>query len=180
MLLALLATAEESHATEEVTNPILPVVPEIVWGVISFTALFLLVNSVLLPAAKRAMNDREATIRADLDAAEAARARAATAFSEVEDHLAGARAEAAAIIEQARTEAETERQRLVARAEREVAAMREVAESDVRGEREQALAAMQPEVIALARATASRLLNDREIDAQTAATVVDRHMTNPN
>ena len=38
MLAALLATAEESSA-EEVTNPILPVVPELVWGIISFALL---------------------------------------------------------------------------------------------------------------------------------------------
>ena len=180
MLLALLATAEESAGSEEVTNPILPALPEMVWGVISFALLFLLVTFVLLPSAKRAMNDREATIKADLDAAEAARSRAVTASAEVEDQLAGARAEAAAIIEQARSEAEAERQRLVSRAEREVAAMREIAESEVRGEREQALAAMRPEVTALAQATASRLLNDRPIDAQAAATVVNRHMDNPN
>lgn len=181
MLLALLATAEEeSHGAEEVTNPILPALSEIVWGFFAFAVLYLLVAYVFLPAAKRVMNDRAATIRADLDAAEVARAEAITASAEARDHLAGARAEAAAIIDAARAEAEAERERLVSRAEREVAAMREIAESEVRGEREDALAAMRPEVTSLAQSTASLVLDNRQIAQDAAASVVNRHMTNPN
>ena len=180
MLLALLAaTDEEGHGSEEVVNPILPEPSEMVWGFISFALLYLLVTYVFLPAAKKVMNEREATIRTDLEAAEAARAKAVTASAEAQDHLAGARAEAAAIIEAARAEAEAERERLVSRAEREVTAMREIAESEVRSEREQALTAMRSQVAELAVTTASRVMN-RPVDPNTAAPIVRRYLTNPN
>ncbi len=177
MLTALLAV--EDGAEEETINPILPDWSEMFWGVLTFAALYLLVTYVFLPGAKRVMNDRAATIQADLDAAEAARAQAVAASTEAEDQLAGARSEAAAIIDAAREEAEAERQRLVGRAEREVNAMREVAEGDVARERDEALAAVEPQVADLAVDAASKVMN-RPITAADAAAIVNRHMNNSN
>ena len=178
VLFALLA-AEEGVAEEAPRNPILPDVSEMFWGFIAFAILYLLVTYVFLPAAKRAMNDRAGTIRADLDAAEAARAQAVSASAEADDQLAGARAEAAAIIDTARAEAEAERERLIGRAEREVAAMREVVESEIAREREQAMAALKPQVAQLATGAASKVMN-RQIDLATAEPVVNRFLDNQN
>ena len=61
--------AAESSGVPE--NPILPAVYELFWGAVAFGALYLLVRYVLLPPVQRVMNDREATIQADLDAASA-------------------------------------------------------------------------------------------------------------
>ncbi|MGF1596449.1 MAG: F0F1 ATP synthase subunit B [Acidimicrobiales bacterium] len=180
MLYALLtATDDEVNGAESVTNPILPEWSEMVWGALAFTALYLLVRYVFLPSATRVMNDREATIRADLDAAEAARARAVTVSAEAQDQLAGVRAEAAAIIEAARAEAEAERERLVGRAEREVQAMRELAESEVERERAAALASIRPEVALLAVSAASKVM-ERQVDRASASPIIDRFLNNPN
>lgn len=178
MLFALLA-AEEAEKSGEVINPILPAVSELFYGAIFFLLLLALVNFVFLPAAKRAMNDRAATIRADLDAAEVARARAVSASVEAQDGLADARAEAAAIIDAARAEANAERERLLGRVEREVAAMRELAESDIATERAQALAALRPNVVELAASAASRVM-DREVPLSEAAPIVNRYLDNMN
>ncbi len=174
MLLALLAADEG-----EVVNPVLPAWNEMLYGGIFFTILYILVRFVFLPSAKRAMNDRAATIRADLDAADAAKSRAVNASAEAEDQLAGVRAEAASIIDAARTEADAERERLIGRAEREVAAMREIAESEVEREKAEAVSAMQPQVINLAASAASKVI-DRQVDINAAQPVVNRFLNNPN
>jgi len=178
MLYAFILAAEEA-GEEAVANPILPVGFEIFWGAISFAALYLLVTYVLLPPIQRIRNDRTATIQADNDAADLARARAVSASAELADQLAPVRAEAAEIIDAARAEAEAERERLVARAEREVNAMKEIAESEIISEREQSLAALRPQVAELAVGAASRVTGRRVSDGSAQA-VVDRYLSNPN
>ena len=169
-----------AEATEEATdNPVLPVVNEMFWGLITFTTLYLLVKFVLLPPFKRTMNDRAATIAADRDAAELARQKVASADDEVSDQLAPAKAEAAQIIEQAREEANAERARLIGRAEREVQAMRDLADTEVAAARERAMDGIKPEVSQLAAGAASQVLN-RQVPLSEAQPVIDRHLVNPN
>ncbi len=177
-MLYLLLAAEEGEA-EPPPNPILPVAGEIFWGVIAFGLLYLLIRYVLLPPIQRVMNDRAATIQADRDAADAAKAKLSGAASELDDQLAGVRAEAASIIDDARTEAEAERQRLAARAEREVTAMKEIAETEIARERDEAMAALRPQVADLAVGAASKVMN-RQVDASSARPVIDRFLDNPN
>jgi len=176
MLYLLLAAEEEGEAA---ANPILPTSNELFWGAISFAALYFLIRYVLLPPVQRVMNDRAATIQADLDAADAARAQAATASSELDDQLAGVRAEAAAVIDAARSEAEAERQRLLARAEREVSAMKEIAETEIARDREEAMASLRPQVAELAVGAASKVMN-RQINLEAARPLVNRLLDNQN
>lgn len=177
MLLLLAAESGETSGVPE--NPILPATYELFWGGLSFVALYLLVRYVLLPPVQRVMNDREATIRADLDAADAARAKVATAGTELADQLSGVRQEADSIIEAARAEAEAERQRLLSRAEREVTAMQELTDSEVAREREEALASLRPQMGELAVGAASRVMN-RQISLDSALPVIDQQLDNPN
>lgn len=178
MLFALLL-AESEEGSEEAINPVIPELNEMFWGIIAFASLYVLVTYVLLPPVQRIRNDRAATIQADIDAADAARAEAVSASAEMADQLADVRAEAAAIIDAARAEADAERERLVARAEREVNAMREIAENEITLEREQALASLRPQVAELAVSAASRVTG-RSIDGGSAQSVVDQYLTNPN
>ena len=175
-MLYLLLAAESA---EETANPILPVPNELFWGAISFGGLYLLVKYVLLPPVQRVMNDRAATIQADKDAAAAAKAKAVSASADLDDQLSGVRAEATAVIETARGEAEAERQRLLARAEREVSAMKEIAESEMARDREEAMASMRPQVAELAVGAASKVMN-RQINLEAARPLVNRLLDNPN
>ncbi len=175
-MLSILAADETSGVPE---NPILPATYELFWGAIAFAILYLLIRYVLLPPVQRVMNDREATIQADLDAADAAKAKMASADSELADQLAGVRAEAASIIEAARGEAEAERERLIGRAEREVTAMQEVTDSELAREREEALSSLRPQVAQLAVGAASRIVN-RQISVDDALPVINRQLDNPN
>lgn len=166
-------------AVEETTNPIIPLGPDLLWGALTFGSLFLLVRFVFLPPLQQVMNDREATMKADRDAADAARAKVASAGSELADQLADVNAEAESIIDAARTEAEAERARLVARAEREVAAMFEVADGDIAREREEAMVVLRPQVTDLAVGAASKVMN-RQVSLDAAQSVVNRALGSPN
>ncbi len=166
----LLIAAEEA---ESASNPILPWSSELFWGALSFGILYFLVRYVLLPPVQKIREEREETILNDRKAADAARAKASSAASEVDDQLAGVRAEAAELIEDARVEAETERKRLMAWAEREVNAMMEEADGEIAREREEAMVAIRPQVADLAIDAASRVTG-RSIDPGNARPIVDR------
>ncbi len=176
-MLYLLLAADE--ADKEAANPILPEPNELFWGAIAFGTLYFLIRYVLLPPVQRVMNDRAATIQADRDAADAAKAKAVSASADLDDQLADVRTEAAAVIEAARTEAEAERQRLLARAEREVSAMKEIAETEIARDREEAMASMRPQVAELAVGAASKVMN-RQINLEAARPLVNRLLDNPN
>ena len=179
MLYALILAAEEGGAEETASNPILPTANELFWGAIAFGVMYLLVAYVLLPPIQRVRNDRAATIEANKDAAEAARAKAVSATAEVSDQLADVRAEAVTMLEQARAEADAERERLVSRAEREVQAMKELVESEIAAERQDALAALRPQVADLAVGAASKVTG-RQVDLNAVRPLVDRYLDNPN
>lgn len=179
MLYALLLAAEEGGAEETPNNPILPTMNELFWGAIAFGVLYFLLAYVLLPPIQRARNDRAATIQANRDAAETARAKAVSATAEVSDQLAGVRSESVIMLEQARAEADAERQRLVSRAEREVQAMKELVDSEIAAEREEVMAALRPQVADLAVGAASKMTG-RQVDLAAVRPLVDRYLDNPN
>lgn len=180
MLYALLAAeGAEAGAEEAASNPILPAMNELFWGAISFGLLYLLVTYVLLPPIQRIRHDRAATIQANKDAAEMAQSKAASASAEVSDQLADVRAEAVTLLEQARAEADVERERLISRAEREVHAMKELVESEIASERQEAMVALRPQVAEMAMGAASKVTG-RQADPGNVRTLVDRYLDNPN
>jgi F-type H+-transporting ATPase subunit b len=160
-------------------NPILPTVPEMFWGAISFAALFVLVKYVLLPPVKKVMDERASQIRTNRDAADRARGAAGSAAGEVHDQLADVRAEAALIIDAARAEAEAERSRIIGAAEAEASALKAAAEAEVEAARAEALVGVGPQVTELAANAASRVMG-RNVDVSTARPMVERYLSNPN
>ena len=105
-----------------VKNPILPTVNEMFWAAIFFIALWALMKFVLLPRITKVMDGRTDKVRDDLAAADAAEAERVAKLEQYEAGLAGARAEAVAIIEASRAEGDAERRTQIAAAEAEVAA----------------------------------------------------------
>ncbi len=176
-MLAFLRFAGDEDA--ETANPILPTDHEIFWGAIAFFTLWALVKFVLLPPIKAVMDEREAKIRSDLDAAEIARSKAGSAASEVQDQLAGVRAEAAEIVDAARAEAEAHRAEVIGAAEAEAESIRSAAAAEIAEAREAAMAGITPQVAELAADAASRVMN-RQIELSDARPVVDRFLENPN
>jgi F-type H+-transporting ATPase subunit b len=114
-----------------VKNPILPTVNEMLWAAIFFIALWAMMKFVLLPRITKVMDGRTEKVRDDLAAAEAAEAERVAKLEQYEAGLAGARAEAVAILEASRAEGDAERRTQISAAEAEVAAARAAAAAEI-------------------------------------------------
>ena len=99
------AEATAAETTKKPPNPVLPKLYEVFWAAVFFAVLYLLMRYVLMPAIQRLIDEREQKVRADLAAAEHAKDQAALVRAEYDASLAGARAEANSLLEQARAEA---------------------------------------------------------------------------
>jgi F-type H+-transporting ATPase subunit b len=116
-VLAETAATDVAEATEEVKNPILPTLNEMFWALVFFLLLWALMKYVLLPPIMKVFQARADKVRDDLAAAEAAETARTTKLEQYEAELAGARAEAVALIEQARSEGDAERRSQIGAAE---------------------------------------------------------------
>ena len=122
--LVAIAAVEEGEGEEkddETVNPVLPTGGDIVYAAIFFFALWAAMKYVLLPPIQKVRAERAAKIAAARDAADNASADMGSAQADYDAALADARAEAASILEAARSEADAHRAQVVGAAEAEVA-----------------------------------------------------------
>lgn len=173
MLAAVLSIlAEGGEATEEVVNPVIPDIPEMVWGGIAFFLLLILMNWVLLPPIKQAMRKRDEQVRGDEEAAERAAVDAEQIRRDYDATLAEARAEASRIVDEARQTADAQRAEIVRVAEDEVAALRQSALAELDAERSAALGSMGADVATIAVAAAGKVVQ-QNLDVNANRAVVD-------
>ena len=166
----------DEHAEDvEASNPILPHWDEVFWGSICFAIVFALLAWKAWPAIKKALADREAKIRADLEGAESARTQAETELSQYQQQLAEARNEAGKIIEEARLAADQVRKDLIARAETESAELRARAQEDIRLATERAMADLQGRVAELSIELAEKVV-ERNLDHDTQIALIESYI----
>ena len=91
------------------------------------------------PAVQKIMNERSEKIASDLDEADKAKTDAQAVKSQYEAELADAKSAAAAVVEEARQQAEVLRSDLQARAETEISEMKAQAASEIEAARERAM-----------------------------------------
>ena len=171
MHVAVLLAAESVKAK----NPIVPETKEIVWAVISFAIVFGLLAWKAWPAIKKAIADREAHIRTDLERAESAKTEAETSLAEYQQQLSEARNEAGKIIEEARLAADQVRKDLIARAETEAAELRGRAQEDIRLASERALTELQGRVAELSIELAEKVV-ERNLDRDTQIALIESYI----
>ena len=159
----------------EAPSPILPELDEIIWGGAAFVILFAFMWWKGFPAVKRAMDARSEKIRADLDAADTAKADALRTKSDYEAQLADAKTAAAAIIDEARAQADQLRQDLQARAEADIAEQRARAAADIESSRRQAIDDLRGEVAAIAVGAAERVVG-ASLDADVHRSLIDGYI----
>ena len=159
----------------EAPSPIIPEWDEIIWGGLAFLVLFAFMKWKGFPAVKRAMDARSEKIRADLDAADGAKADAMRTKSEYEAQLAEGKAAAAAIIDEARVQADRVAQDLQARAEADIADQRARAAADIEASRRQAIDDLRGEVAAIAVAAAERVVG-ASLDAEVHRALIDGYI----
>jgi F-type H+-transporting ATPase subunit b len=163
---------EDCH---EAPSPILPEANEIIWGAISFTLLAAALYKFAWPGLKKGLEDRSERIRADLEAAESAKAEAEGVLADYQRQLAEARSEAARVIEEARSQADAMRSDLQARAEADITEMRQRAAADVESAKAQAIADLRAEVANIAIG-AAELVVQRNLDREAQTRLVEQYI----
>lgn len=160
---------------KEVKNPILPTLNEMFWAAVFFLVLWALMKYVLLPRIVKVMDGRAERVRSDHAAAEAAEDDRIVKLEQYEAGLAGARAEAVAIIEAARSEADAQRRTEIAAAEADVAAIKADAAADVADAKARARAELTGSITDLAVDAASAVVG-RPVDRSAQASVVEDYV----
>lgn len=172
----LLLTQEAEHAAQgALPAPFSPTPGLFIWTLVVFFALLILLAKTVYPMILKATVEREAQVTRQLADAERMHAESKAALEEQRQLLAGARGEAQAIIAEARTAADRERQlgiektrteqdELLARARREIAAEKDRATADVRRE-----------VVDIAIAAAAKVIGQR-LDAADDRKLVEDYL----
>ena len=139
LLLSTQLLAADPPAGEHAGQAIVPVV---IWSLLSFVTVVTILCWKLLPPILKAIDKRADDIRESLDAAERAKADAEQMIQRHEDSLAKARAQAAAILEEGRSDAQKlknsivekakqESEELAARAKRDIEQTKQVAVNEL-------------------------------------------------
>jgi F-type H+-transporting ATPase subunit b len=165
-------------ATEEGVDPqlqLFPEPPELIWGIVAFALLFLLLSRFALPSMNRMLEERRARIQGQLEEAEDIKVEAEELRRQYEQQLRDARAEANAIIERARGDAEQVRETKVAEAEEEAEGIRQRARADAEAERARLVQQLRTQVAALSVDLAGRIVH-RELDEEQHRTLVDEYI----
>ena len=170
--IGLLAAADTGG---KASNPILPVWNEIIWGGAAFAILFIVMAKFAYPAIQKVMDARSEKIQSDLDAADSARSDAESLRGEYDAKLAEAQAEAARIIEAARSDAEQVRQDRIAAIEPEIAEKRAQAEADIEAAKDRALTDLRAQVTSLAVGAAEQVVRS-SLDEAAHARLVDDYI----
>jgi F-type H+-transporting ATPase subunit b len=100
---------EIGEEVDEGPSPIVPEIRELVWTAGAFVVFALLMRYLLYPRVRRGMDARYNSIATGHSSAEATRAAARAEIADYERQLAAVRAEAAARVDAARQELESER-----------------------------------------------------------------------
>jgi F-type H+-transporting ATPase subunit b len=166
----------EPDDCQEAPSPILPATNELIWGGITFAVLLVAMAKFGLPAVKNMMDTRTERIRADVDAAEGAKAEADRIRQEYSAQLADAKSEAARIIEEARQAADSVRRDLTARAEAEAAELRQRNAEQLDAERARLMAEMQGTVASLAIELAEKVV-DANLDRDANNRLIESYIS---
>ena len=177
MLAAVLSIlAEGGEEAKEVVNPVIPDIPELVWGAIAFFLLLILMNWVCLPPIRQAMRKRDEQLRGDDEAAERAVVEAEQVRRDYDATLAEARAEGARIVDEARQGADAQRAELIRAAEDDASTLRQAAMAELDAERVNALGQMQGDVANIAVSAASKVVQ-QPLDVTANRSVVEAHVS---
>ena len=161
-------------AEGEATNPLLPAIYDIVWSIIPFALVLLLFWRVVLPRLQKTLDERYEAIEGGIAQAENAQAEAKEALEKYNALLAEARAEAASIRDQARTEGTQILQEMKTNAQTEADRIAQSAQAQIEAERHQAVLSLRKEVGNLALDLASAVVQERLTEDAKAASVVDK------
>ncbi|WP_256104124.1 F0F1 ATP synthase subunit B [Streptomyces sp. ODS05-4] len=163
-------------AQEEIQNPLLPPIPELVIGLIAFAIVFAVLAKKLLPNINKVLEERREAIEGGMEKADAAKAEAESVLEQYKAQLAEARHEAArlrqeaqeqgtAIIAEMRAEGQRQREDIIAAGHAQIAA-----------DRKSAATALRQDVGKLATDLAGKLVGESLEDHARQSRTIDRFL----
>jgi len=152
-MLLLLQEGREAAGGPFTINPGL-----IIWTLVVFGILLVLLWRFAYPAILKSVEERERRIQKQLEDAERANAEAQRLLEEHKKQIAAAHHEAQDILAKAKTVSQKERETLLAKAREEYDALLNRARKDIDTEKEKAILALRREAVDLSIAAASRVI----------------------
>ncbi|MDR6976885.1 F-type H+-transporting ATPase subunit b [Streptomyces sp. 3330] len=163
-------------AAEEMENPLVPPIPELVIGLLAFVIVFGFLAKKLLPNINKVLEQRREAIEGGIERAEAAQTEAQSVLEQYKAQLAEARHEAArlrqeaqeqgaALITEMRAEGQRQREEIVA-----------AGHSQIEADRKAAASALRQDVGKLATDLAGKLVGESLDDHARQSRVIDRFL----
>jgi F-type H+-transporting ATPase subunit b len=156
-------------------NPVAVQLLPALTSIVVFVVFYLILRATVWPKIVGGLNDREAKIRGEIEAAEKAREDAKAAQDEYRLALADARKEAGEMIARARGDAKTAADELRKRNEAELVEMKQRAGEDINSAKLAAIKELHMEAASLAAALAGKILQ-REISVEDQQRLVEESL----
>lgn len=170
----LILAAEEAEEGDNLAL-VLPEPYELVAGIIAFGIVFFFVWKWAFPAIDKMLEDRQRSIKGQMEDAEKAKAEAQSLLDDYRKQLAEAKGEAAGIVNEARESAEAMKTDIVAKAQAEAEQIASKARADAAAERDRALASARVEVANLSIDLAERVVGEN-LDRTAQLGLVERYL----
>lgn len=155
---------------------LIPATADIVGSLVVILIIAIPFAKYVLPTFQKIFDERAAKIEGGLAKAEIAQAEATATLAEYQQHLADARAEAAKIREDARTEGAQIVADLKRKAQDEAARIADTSRKQIDAERQQAAVSLRAEVGTLATELASKIVGESLADEARRSRVVERFL----
>ena len=155
---------------------LIPALPDLLWGTISFVVILVLFIWKVVPRLNELLDRRSAAIEGQIDQAQATQRQAEETLERYNAQLAEARTEAGRIRDQAREDGKRILAELREQAQGEAARITAQAQAQIQSERDSALQSLRAEVGSLALDLASGVIGERLNDDRHAAAVVERFL----
>lgn len=170
---ALILATEEAGEESGGIDLLIPEPSELIAGILAFLIVFAVVRRFALPAINKTLEARQRAIKAQFEAAEAAKQKAESLRSDYQQQLDGAKEEANRIVEDARQAGEAVRADIVVRAEGEAEAIRQRAQEEIGAERDRLAGQLRREVADLSLNVAEKVVGE-SLDDESQRALVDR------
>ncbi|MEV7421652.1 MULTISPECIES: F0F1 ATP synthase subunit B [unclassified Streptomyces] len=163
-------------ASTEPQNPLLPVWPEVVIGLICFGIIYFVFAKKLLPAINKALDERHAAIEGGIEKAEAAQIEAQSVLEQYKAQLAEARHEAARLRQEATEQGTAIIQEMKAEGQRQREEIIAAGHAQIEADRKAAAGSLRQDVGKLATDLAGKLVGESLEDSARQSRTIDRFL----
>ncbi len=163
-------------AAEQLQNPLVPDLTELIVGTVTFGIIFFALWKVLIPRLNQTLEERTDKIEGGLQRAEETQAEADATLARYREQLAEARHEAARLREEAREQGAQIIAEMREQAQAEGRRLVEAAHAQIEADRQQAIQSLKTEVGGLAVDLASRVVGESLTDEARQRRIVERFL----